>query len=112
MQGMAIPTTAELQRAANVAAQRFEGRAMSKETIALAAAAARSVLFPDHPNADVTARRGYVCNHEGPEGDCEWTLYAPDERCPFHGASTRGTKIVMTCSVPVDAVQIEVVKER
>jgi hypothetical protein len=110
MQGMAIPTPAELQSAASVAATRFAAEAMAPTAIASAAAAVRQMLFADGHDVDVTARQGYVCNHEGPEGDCDWTLYTPDERCPFHGVTTRGTKIVMACSVPLDAVQIEVVK--
>jgi hypothetical protein len=107
---VAGPTTEELQEVANAVAQEFQWGPMSDQALAQAETMARHQLFPGHGDVDVKARLGYVCNHEGPEGDCNWTLYEPDERCPFHGATTRGTKIDLLCTVRPDQVQFEVVK--
>jgi hypothetical protein len=98
---VSVPTTDELQEAANAVAREFQWGLMSGQALAQAEAMVRHQLFPDHGDVDIKAQIGYVCNHEGPEGDCEWTLSESGKRCPFHGATTRGTKINLLCTVPL-----------
>jgi hypothetical protein len=98
---VAAPTVDEIQEAINVVAREWTWQPMSDAMLAQVEGEVRHWLFAEHGDVDVKARRGYICNHQGPEGDCEWTLYEPDERCPFHGSTTRGTKINLQCTTRI-----------